>query len=233
MPIFLILMLSVCSWSQDHLFLGSPDPVRIGIRISPRIDTVFVPGMTDLSAEIIPAELPDSIKQILLQKIRWRFDSQTTSPGDSLLDSLGFQVRIFRTACCKSLYVIASLFDTARISTVEDTAEIISLPDSVTWMSGFFKSALIDYFSPRIAICNGSIRVAFSSAVPLRSAQVSLIDINGKSITKRCFLGPTIGEEPIFFNLEKKAKRMLLLRFSGVTIKGNHFEFIAKKAILQ
>jgi hypothetical protein len=219
--------------SVNHFFNGPPDPFRIGIRISPRIDTVVVPGIASFSAEILPAELPDSSKQLLLPKIRWRLDARTMCLSDSLLDSLGARTRIIRTDCCNTLSVIASLFDTARNCMVYDTARIFSLPDSATRISGFFNSAFYAYFRANITIWKGSIRVAFNSAIPLQSAEVGLIDIAGKSIAKHWLSEPEMGRQSILFNVGRNPKRILLLRFSGVTMKGTHFEFIDKKIILQ
>jgi hypothetical protein len=218
--------------SVNHLF-HYPDPVWIGIRISPRIDTVVVPGTAVLSAEILPVELPDSSKQLLLQRIRWCFDPETLSPGDSLLDSIGPQTRILRTACCKTLSVIASLYDTVHYCMVYDTGEILSIPNSAAQIGDYSNSALYPYFRVNTAIRNGSIWVTFTTEIPLRSAKIGLTDIAGKSIATQWLPEPAIGVPSTFFALGSKAQRILLLRFSGETMAGTHFELIDKRVVLQ
>jgi len=102
------------------------EPVRISIRAN--ADTITAGLFAQLSADILPVDLPQETKNRFASNVSWSLLASQTRPGDQLTAATGAVSQVTATRAFRQVAVVAALYDSAFKTYVYDTAWIYVKP---------------------------------------------------------------------------------------------------------
>jgi hypothetical protein len=121
-------------------------PVKVDIRVSD--NSITAGSFAQLTADILPADLPQATKDRLSANVTWSLIPTMKQPGDSITATKGGAIQATATKAYRSLYVVATLYDSAFNATVYDTAVIYVRPGAPDHIS-IENDSMPDLWTPK------------------------------------------------------------------------------------